>query len=647
MIFGLYQDRITRVCRRSSFRLGAYVCIPLILIMASPVFAEDSNLIRVVVPDALGSPRWGVASLTRSLRRELISDHVSVLSAIPYEEALRKLGFTGGQKLKKENMAEACRKIDAQYVLRVIVTKKGWLYRARTHLIECSTAAFKMDFTSGYYKPTEETTDRGQRIGKTVLKTLAKLQSAPSPSKPTPDLELAPPQRPLKTTTATSTPIAEVADPFEQAFDSALSDEDFDTTDLETPGGNLEDNGLEDTWQHSGHFEARHYAFLHNTSLLNEKDKNLFTLGFRGAIDGSFGTAFRVRVLPVVMVDVVNQRLFRTAVEEAFVEASWDWLELRLGWDALTWGSASIINVIDIINPRDYTEGLLDSEKIGQPMLSAKWIFGDHFLRLYYFSPFVDPVIARLDSAFFPFPLPLDKPIPSVVDGQIQSDIILGSELEEWTPEVAARLSLTFGNVDLNTSYFYGYSRFPLINPRRLELFYPLLHQASVDGQLLATNLLLKWEIAYTHFVENNRSKSYNIILPEDRISWAIGLEQTIEGFWNGTTITPVVELIGDSDSTWFTDDRPPDDFTRLFQNHFAIALKWSLENQVNSEIKFLDLMDLSRPEEHILTLEYSQRLYRSFLIILGGRFVNAEKDSKTISLEQLTGVYSKLRINY
>lgn len=604
----------------------------------------------VLVPDAIGQARWGRVPLTRAVRRELAAGVGKVLG----EEALIVEGRAPVDAMDLPALLEQAKRQGADYVLRINLVTKGWLYLARAQLLEVSSGRPEMSFEVGYYKVDAEAPDRGERIGKKALAKLGTLHSgaplASPPAERPPVAEVRPGAVPTATVAVAAreaeAPLeARPADAFDAAFDTAFEAGLGARSEVAVEGDGF--FAISPEWSHTGRIEARHQGFLGDSPLLSGKERQLFTLGVRATIDGSLSRKLRVHVLPLIMVDVVNQRLFRTILEEGFLEASFERVELRVGWDALTWGSASTVNVIDIINSRDFTEGLLDSSKVGQPMIALRLLLGEHSLRLYYFSPFVEPVIPRVDSAFFPLPIALDGPGPLAGSSRVEARTVYGAELEEWAPELAARLSLVLGSVDLSLAYFYGYNRFPLVDPRTIELFYPLIHQVSVDGQWLADPWLVKWEVASVWHQPTDVSRREGVLLPGPRLTWVAGIERTFEGVLGGTTITPVLEVIGDSDSTWFTDHRPPDDFSRIFQNHLTVALRWSLENRVSSEITISDILDLTNASDHILTVEYSERWFQHFTFSIGGRFVHAHAESKIIALEQLTGITTKLRLNY
>ena len=393
-------------------------------------------------------------------------------------------------------------------------------------------------------------------------------------------------------------------------------------------------------WSHSGYIESRGRAFLGATMLLDNKDRGLVTLGLRSSTSGVIEQRYRVRVLPVVVLDAINQELFRLSLEEGFVEASYDWLELRLGWDAPTWGANNLFSVVDVLATRDFTEGVLEQDKIGQPMLATRLLAGKQSLTLYYLSPFVPPTMPSVRSPFFPLPV-----LVTPGAGEPETTNVYGSRLDTWAPQAAARGTVVLGDVDLNLSYFYGYTRFPIVESGSPTIFFPLMHQAGFDGQWIWDPWIVSWEAIGTHYVAKGVARELELAVPHNRLNATVGIERTFRR--DHTSFTPIVEVLVGSDSEWFTTERPPDDDVRFFRNHAALGMHIGVDNRVSSEISAYAITDLREPEDVISKIEYSERWFQRFTFILGGQYVAATTNSKIVALEQLTGWYGKLRLNF
>jgi hypothetical protein len=466
-------------------------------------------------------------------------------------------------------------------------------------------------------------------------------------------------------TVATSTAVASAAEG-DNSFgggDSPFGAEDSPFGAEDSPFGEVTESSEFDgfeagggwLWSVRGWIGTSYQAFLH-PDFDETKDRHFNKVGVRFSLTGKLGSELRVRTVALLEADTLEQRLHRAIVEEGFVEYAHRFFEVRLGWDALTWGAASTLNIIDIVNTRDLTEGVLDAPKVGQPMLALRFPYETHSLSLLYLTPFVISNFPRLDSAFVPFsvPLPPGAPLPRLGD-----TVVYGGAPGIWHPQAAARLALSFPGFDIRGTYFYGYSRVPIIEPSTLALVYPLIHHASTDGQVLIGQTAIKWELASVWTVTTDNIRDPGLInpatmqpvgripIPGHRFVWIVGIEHTFEGLIGQTRLTPVVEFVGDSSSTWFTDEPRPDILSAFTANHLVYGFDWSFENSVGSTVRFVDLWDLANPADHAMLIEYSERWFEHFTFDIGVRWVVASDQNITAGLQPLSGVYTGLKLNY
>lgn len=629
------------------------LCLPLVLSLLTAIPATALaqatpsaavKKLRIAVPTALGSATHGTVKLTRTLRTTLADGVAEVIPDAAFEAAQKKLGVRSISLESKAEAAKIGKELGADYVLLVGVSKKRNVHTAHAVLVNSQTAEVQMDFRSEYINVATDAEDRGIRIAN---KTIGKLEILLKPL-----------------TTGTSTAVAQhtgdtgttgTGDTGTGSSDSGSTDSGFnDPAFAEGGGGEFDgfttEGGFE--WSIRGWVGVRAQTFLH-PDLDASKKRYFLTLGTRSTLNGKLGSSARLRVLPLIEVDAVNNRLHRVVLEEGFFELGIDWFELRVGWDALTWGAASTLNIVDVINARDIHEGLIDAPKIGQPMIATKFLFGNHYLQLLFLTPFVASGFPAADSAFS-----FTAQAPAAGAPVLGSRVVYGSSFEEWYPQAAARLVLAFDGLDLRASVFHGYARFPLVHAPTQTLFFPPITNVSADGQILWGKTTFKFEVAstWTHDTERSRNPPFKrddgepaapIVLPGQRFSWVVGVEQTIEQFMGDTILIPVVEFIGDSDSELFTDKRPPDDALRFSQNALVFGLDWSFENSVGSRLRLADMMDVANPTDHAMELKYSQRMFTHFTVSGGARWVIAADGDKLAQLKQLSGLFLEYRLNY
>ena len=148
------------------------------LLVSSPAeAATDVNEVKIVVPDAKGKKAWGSTRVTKAVRTILRPAIGELISNKKFKKAQKKLRQSGSARFQNEKLAAAGKEVGADYVMKLVVTKKGWEFTARALLISTATGEVDMDFRSAYYNPKTETKDRGGRIAKKALEKIALLIS--------------------------------------------------------------------------------------------------------------------------------------------------------------------------------------------------------------------------------------------------------------------------------------------------------------------------------------------------------------------------------------------------------------------------------------------------------------------------------------
>ena len=140
-----------------------------------PPLPDNVKGLKVVIPEAKGQNSWGRALLVKSLRRAMTDAIGPLILSRDLEQAQKKLKLKGSKAVEPDGLAKAAREVGAQYILQVIITKKGWLFTARAMLVKVDDAEVLMDFRSQYFKPVEEAPDRGKRIGRRTVERLSQL----------------------------------------------------------------------------------------------------------------------------------------------------------------------------------------------------------------------------------------------------------------------------------------------------------------------------------------------------------------------------------------------------------------------------------------------------------------------------------------
>jgi hypothetical protein len=227
----------------------------------------------------------------------------------------------------------------------------------------------------------------------------------------------------------------------------------------------------------------------------------------------------------------------------------WD---LRVGNQIHTWGSMETLQVIDVLNPRDYESHILTPDKIGQPTVRARWLSGNSSLTGYYLPYFIPPAYPGQES-------------PYSVGGTVFRRDDADPELEN---QFAVRYFYGGSGLDVGLSAFSGLereSRFEadlatgLVTSRSYRS-----KRAGVDVTKVLGALLLKTELVY---------RDADTPLVDDSFIWSVGTEYTWPSVLGHSDLTAYVEVAG-GDQNVQADD------LQLSQHNAFIGATWELKDR-------------------------------------------------------------------
>lgn len=256
-------------CLGSNAALVRLVVVCVLALLGSSAWAsEPGPKPKVAMTRVRGDSTWGAAILQQSLVRAL-APALELVQPEAFEAIQRKTTGGRGQpaRLSPEGLAAAGRQAGAAYVFTVEIVKRGYLYTAHAELIETSTsAALRMDFRSGYYRPASEAADRGERIAKKTVEKIALLLAPPPPVR-----------------TSSSSAAVELAQPASSRDDEIFAEADIgdpaasSSRDDEIFGGGLAGpGGVEETERRLGDLETKVKAggrlFMRLNYLIRDED---------------------------------------------------------------------------------------------------------------------------------------------------------------------------------------------------------------------------------------------------------------------------------------------------------------------------------------------------------------------------------------
>jgi len=195
----------------------------------------------------------------------------------------------------------------------------------------------------------------------------------------------------------------------------------------------------------------------------------------------------QLTVSPFLRIDGHDSGRTHADLREASVEYFGEGWTLQAGLARLFWGKAESNHLVDIVNQTDAVEDLDGEDKLGQPMVALT----------------IERSWGAVDLLAMPFfrqrTFPgnrgrLRGPWPILTHATFESD------LERWHPDVATRLTLYRGGLDLGLAAFHGTSREPTLgfvetaDGGAIQPHYSIVSQLSADAQWTAGATLWKLE---------------------------------------------------------------------------------------------------------------------------------------------------------
>lgn len=500
--------------------------------------------------------------------------------------------------LQPERLAKAARKLGAPFVLRVELSRRGWLYEAHAILIDAKSGEQRMDFTSGYYKPRQEAADRGKRIARVTINKIETLLS-----------ELPP--------VAVKTEQTEVEEPPPPPPPPELIDE------VPTEGGSefavdtlLDELGLEAEDETSITVFLGGYVYEEarlDVQLQSEENGEAYFEAWSrifAFVEPKIGLTTKLRLSADVDIflqvrDEAFAPLSDVALEEAYLAHAFDFVQFKLGRQIINWGVLDVASPQNQINPRDLRFSIINADEDGLdyvPVLAARAlfpigrftfdaavipivpirrgaVFGTDFADLRpnllndALDGFRDRVVREVQPAYQPTYLGLADTLGDFVDvinprtGADSDTLQLFSTPPPFNPknfEAGARLTGSIDNFDLGVSFQALHYRTPrvTISPRLREIIFDLPPISTNELQSITANLpnqiqgdfprfylfggnlglrlgevILKAETAYK--TNQNFYNSSLDPISADRIDTGLHLE-----YIRGTAIQVVVEAI-------------------------------------------------------------------------------------------------------
>lgn len=286
-----------------------------------------------------------------------------------------------------------------------------------------------------------------------------------------------------------------------------------------------------------------------------------------------------------------------------------DW-ELHAGIGKVFWGVTESRHLVDTINQIDNIESQDDEQRLGQPMIQAKFIKNWGTLDLFLLPYFREVDYGSNDLRPH---LGLDLVKPLYQDNAKRRHL-----------DIAARWSHTLNNTDIGLSYFKGTQRTPLLNTvlingqPKLQAVYVQTQTLGIDLQYIYQDWLLKLEALRRSNYQYNQMDGFT---KNQSKAIVTGFEYTFYGINdNAHDLGFIGEYLFDEDEK-----------STPFQNDWMTGLRWTWNDVQSTELLLGVIIDL---EDHtqMWQLEASRRIDESWKTSLTAQVATNIDNENTFS---------------
>lgn len=304
---------------------------------------------------------------------------------------------------------------------------------------------------------------------------------------------------------------------------------------------------------------------------------------FQLRLEGTYrlSESWRIGFQPFFRVDLNDHDRDNARADELWIEyQSPDW-DLRMGNQLFTWGGMESVSPVDVINPRDYYEDIIDPEKIGVPAVRFRWLGDNQDLSAYYL-PYFEPSMFPEQHSFYS------------VGGGLPSDVPDPRFANQW----ALRYFYGGEGFDLALSYFHGFEPTPLfdLSPEGDAVVGTVFRsdRFGIEITKVVGDLLLKGEAVY---------RDTKTPLIASSFLFATGVEYTFSEVWQHSDLTFFLEYLGNS-STAGTGT------FQVLQNDLFAGFRWNINDSDNQVLEGGLLQDLSNIQSRLYRVEYRRNLF-------------------------------------
>ncbi len=309
----------------------------------------------------------------------------------------------------------------------------------------------------------------------------------------------------------------------------------------------------------------------------------------------------RLVVAPFARWDQHDASRTHVDMRELYWQRTFTALEVSAGLRQIFWGVTESAHLVDIVNQTDFVENIDGEDKLGQPMVSLRWM----------------PQWGTVDLLAMPY---FRERTFAGASGRPHFGVQMSPQASGFESargrrhlDLALRYSHYIGDWDFGLAHFSGTSRLPRLDlvpgtdgqPRLLP-YYDLLEQSSLDLQATVGGWLWKAELVARRNADGRSA------------AFATGMEYTFDGQLGGNADVGVI-------AEYLFDDQPAS--RTPLGNDLALGVRLALNDVQDTQLLVLSVLDLDS-RASFTTLEGSRRLGAEWKLSLEGRlFANPARD--------------------
>lgn len=277
-------------------------------------------------------------------------------------------------------------------------------------------------------------------------------------------------------------------------------------------------------------------------------------------------------------------------LKEGYFATEYGPVDVLAGTTTVFWGKNEVINLVDVINTKDYTMGLNSGVKQGMPMVKLSGAIGPGDAEVLFMPHFVENRYADKRSRLRT-PLAMKKNTSRYQSGTDKND-----------PSIGLRYSGYIGNIDYGISYFSGITRDPAMVMDGFT-FVPLYHEITQTG------LDLQWIYGDTSFKGEliQRSKQLNSDnVAKDYTAGVVGVEHALYGIMDSNA-----DLVIFAE---YARDTRQEKASSGMQDDVFLGTRLTLNDVDDSQISLVSSYDLDYASRSV-TAGYTRRVADAFVL--------------------------------